>query len=623
MQLQDLTSVLSGTLEMNFEYGFGVTVNVQERKVTGSRFWEKLDESTKENGLKSDVFLRTLGTIKHTSIPAIKSYEKRLRKTHLQKFGNELFTLLEDLRLEEIIKKERPGTGKIFTTRTAYFQHFFAQQLQANITRSRPLDELFCMIYLLLQSDEPEPSFPRADTKQETELGKLKPFLYSIYEAASTEEVTRICESVLLRLEPVYKIDAVNEYFLFPVTEVERLEKNTLFDELTRTDELVNDDVEEVNKEESESFDQKFSSWHRESRNENRKQNFLQFELEQGTKSTMLGGGARETEDADQALASIQGSSGESKEQDYSKLEVLEKQDENRSALSEYVYGEENAGAVKKFKIARTPTREEEEQYQQFVSEIEMYVRRLANTLKKTLEHQKMSPRKDLLTGRLSKKLLSVMLEDNPRIFYKKNEESKDFDAVFTLLVDCSASMVGKMEETKKGIVLFHEVLKQLHIPHSIVGFWEDANEVKADYQPNYFHLIQTHEDSLYENNGPKILQLEPEEDNRDGFSIRVAAEKLETRREKHKFLLVFSDEEPAAAGYDQNGIIDTHQAVSEVRKRGIDVIGMFLAEGEAGEKEEFTMRNIYGKEHMIVPSVTELPEHFAPILKKLLLQTI
>ena len=48
----------------------------------------------------------------------------------------------------------------------------------------------------------------------------------------------------------------------------------------------------------------------------------------------------------------------------------------------------------------------------------------------------------------------------------------------------------------------------------------------------------------------------------------------------KHKFLLVFSDGEPAAANYDQNGIVDTHVAVSEARKKGIEVIGMFLSDG-------------------------------------------
>lgn len=49
----------------------------------------------------------------------------------------------------------------------------------------------------------------------------------------------------------------------------------------------------------------------------------------------------------------------------------------------------------------------------------------------------------------------------------------------------------------------------------------------------------------------------------------------------------------------------------------------MFLSDGEISENEEQTMQNIYGKEHILVPSVTELPEQFAPLLKKLLLKSI
>lgn len=80
-------------------------------------------------------------------------------------------------------------------------------------------------------------------------------------------------------------------------------------------------------------------------------------------------------------------------------------------------------------------------------------------------------PRTDLHAGRLNNKLLRYFTERNPRLFYKKQEPSSEIDAVFTLLVDCSASMFDKMDETKRGIVLFHEALKSVAVPHQIVGF--------------------------------------------------------------------------------------------------------------------------------------------------------
>src|SRR5699024_2131063 len=141
--------------------------------------------------------------------------------------------------------------------------------------------------------------------------------------------------------------------------------------------------------------------------------------------------------------------------------------------------------------------------------------------------------------------------------------------------------------------------------------------------QPNYFHIIHSFTDSLYEQNGAKIMQLEPEEDNRDGFSIRILTEQMVLRQEKHKLLLVFSDGEPSAENYEQNGVIDTQRAVANARRQGIDVIGMFLADGTIDERDDETMKTIYGHERLMIPHVADLPELFIPVLKKLILQTI
>lgn len=41
----------------------------------------------------------------------------------------------------------------------------------------------------------------------------------------------------------------MNEYFIFPIANVEKYTANTLFDELTRNDDLLNDDTEDVDEE--------------------------------------------------------------------------------------------------------------------------------------------------------------------------------------------------------------------------------------------------------------------------------------------------------------------------------------------------------------------------------------
>ncbi|GGB40534.1 VWA domain-containing protein [Virgibacillus dakarensis] len=624
LQLQDLTAVLSGNADFTFEYTYGSSIDIIDHKVTGSSLWDMDKRDIKESGYKTDIFLRTEGTLHHTHVPSLKAYLQDMDESKLLKFAIQLVTLLEDIRLEEMIKRERPGTKRDFAIRTKYLKHYFATQLATNVTRSYALDELFCLIYLLLQANEPDPAFPQANTAQLDRLESLKPLLFASFEAKTTADITEIAYNIAFSLTDQNK-DMVNDYFTFPISHIEHLTQNTLFDELTRTDELANQNTEEVDEENNKYFDQPFSTWHRENQNSDRKQNFLQFELEVGTKTNIRGGAARETEDADQAMGSVQGASGNSKRNDYSELESLEKQEDKRSGneSSDRIYGEENKHAVAIEKNAGTSSNADLDLYRQYVQEIEPFKRKLAATIEKTIEHKKNAPRKDLVIGRLSKKLLPLVIDENPRVFYKKSQESSDMDAVFTLLVDCSASMHNKMNETKRGIVLFHEVLNQLKIPHAIVGFWEDANKVKENYQPNFFHRIHSYDDSFYKNDGARIMQLEPEEDNRDGFSIRVMTKELAARREKNKFLLIFSDGEPAASGYDQNGIVDTNVAVVEARKKGIEVIGMFLADGVIDEHEDATMQNIYGKERLMIPSVAELPELFAPLLKRLLLKVI
>ena len=46
--------------------------------------------------------------------------------------------------------------------------------------------------------------------------------------------------------------------------------------------------------------------------------------------------------------------------------------------------------------------------------------------------------------------------------FIRKNAPSVNLDAVFGLLVDGSASMLDKLDETKQAVLLFHDVLRQL-----------------------------------------------------------------------------------------------------------------------------------------------------------------
>ena len=67
-----------------------------------------------------------------------------------------------------------------------------------------------------------------------------------------------------------------------------------------------------------------------------------------------------------------------------------------------------------------------------------------------------------------------------------------NLDAVFGLLVDGSASMMDKLDETKQAVLLFHDVLRQLEIRHEISSYYEDAYHASKEVQPNVFGLMHT-----------------------------------------------------------------------------------------------------------------------------------
>src|SRR5690625_2286707 len=117
LQLQDLVTVLSGDPDLTFDYKHGSYIDIVDGLVTGSQFWDTVNEDIKESGYKTDVFLRTLGTLHHSDMKALQTYQENTEASKLPKFAAQLVTLLEDLRLEEIIKKKRPGTKRDFQIR--------------------------------------------------------------------------------------------------------------------------------------------------------------------------------------------------------------------------------------------------------------------------------------------------------------------------------------------------------------------------------------------------------------------------------------------------------------------------------------------------------------------------
>lgn len=268
-------------------------------------------------------------------------------------------------------------------------------------------------------------------------------------------------------------------------------------------------------------------------------------------------------------------------------------------------------------------TAEDRAAYHEVEREVQYEIKDLTQIIEKTIEREQVDERHNLTKGRLQRDLINWFIDDQYKMFYKKQDLSRSFDATFTLLVDASASMIDKMEETIKGVVLFHETLKKLNVKHEVLAFNEDAFDADDKTQPNIIDEIINYNYSIGSKDSARIMELTPQDDNRDGVAIRIASERLLSRPHHQQFLIIFSDGEPSAYNYDQDGIIDTYEAVEEARKYGVEIFNVFLSQEEITEDIERTIHNIYGQYALFVEGVENLPSQLSPLLKKLLLKSV
>jgi len=608
LALSDLAKTLSTlpNLEMNVTYHS--SFNPLQGVITISHYWDDLLDPRNKDGMKSDVYLRAFGQMREKHLSDIISFLDSLEGRSHKRFCEQLFYLLEDFRLERFCLSERPGMIKAFSARQALLQNRYRERAHYHLKRQEWLEGLFCAIYLQMIARPITLPPPLRNLKP-----SIRQLALDFHEATDVKETIQSVQA-LSSLLPDDLSDMRTVYLKswdFSYT-------HDMSQKLEEEHSLISERTEKM-EEQKNAYDETMPSWHREQKDEGN--NFLKFDLDEGEKTDLMGEGIRQDEDGDQAFGNVQGQSQDAKNKQFDASPHMKQESKQQgSDQAQQGYSDVNKQAIAQEAQVHKPSAQEVTMYQHIAHDIHPVQKNLQRSIKKIIEQKQNATRHDLYYGRLGKQLLKIVTEDNPRLFIKKHAESKDLDVAFALLVDNSASMYDKMTETHKGLVLFHETLKTLHIHHAITGFWEDALKANQDSQPNLFKDVITFYNCFQKSIGARILQLEPEEDNRDGFSIRHMAKQLLQRSERRKVLLVITDGEPSAFNYEETGMIDTHQAVVETRKKGIEVIGIYLGNSASTTREKETMKKIYGRSNLIVPTTEDIPVAMAPLLKKLIL---
>lgn len=565
-----------------------VELRPSESAMSISVFWRHRTKRIERNGYLSDIYLMAAGYWRDFNLTEWRNFKKR--GTSLPSLREQLLLCAEEFRLSEQIKKARPGTTAAFDTREAVYAEYHQDQFKQNNKKGFISDGLINAAYLRLRG---------IDAEVDDRFHSLFFIWTDLFDAKSTADSAMVVERMMDRAEFLLQEDALHTYYTFG----ESVEKAPPFHYHEGIEAEEADEPEEI-----ETIEEWFESWHRET--EMSESPAMEFELERG--DSQLAEGGREEEGAGDVQQTAKGdSSGEHLEDS----DAEDRQMESQPKRAEGKFGSANDQVV--FHESRLQAQGDHRlDIEAWRKKQAPYVRALLKELKKRMTQRQEGVRTNLNAGRLSKKLVPLAIEERPKPFYRKTAPSKELDAVFCLLIDGSASMLDKLDETKQAVLLFHDVLRGLNVPHEIVLFYEDAYEASDAEQPNYFEWMHKFEDRG-KDHAQEIASLDAHEDNRDGFAIRWMNNRLKRRSEKHRFLLVFSDGEPSAYNYAENGVVDTANAVAEAKKQGIEVLHLFLSSDSITEEQAAFYRMMYGNKSVSADSLEQFVEQTLRLLKR------
>jgi nitric oxide reductase activation protein len=610
MMLQDLARLLLKSEQTQVKIQKFPYYDPQNDTLITSSFWSHRPKQIETTGLKTDVILAAYG-YQLMDISVVNDVIRDTNFTHT-KFYQQLFKLLEDKRVMNDIVKQRPTTQKALSLRSEIRTNYIKSQINVYKTKTTYTDLLFLnLAYSLLTENFYD--VPQIHPSIDDILLNMYQYLPNVFNCESSEDNQFLAQRIMFQIDDILKEDMLNEYYHLPKQVYAAMESLT-FDELKRTDASnVDGNNNERDKEpESEEIETKAAD------SQSSGGAYLEMELREGENSDTASDNDTDREgNASDDMTDMQTKKGNGSNNTIDNSEGSALGAKSPFALKGINENVEIDWRVPDIKPEYVKTYHDVEQ------SVSIETKDLIQIIKKTIDREYTDERHNLTKGRLQKNLLNWFVDDQYKLFYKKQDLSQSFDATFTLLVDASASMQDKMEETKKGVVLFHETLKALNVKHEILAFNEDAFEADDRNQPNIIDEIIHYDKSTYVNDAPRIMALEPQDDNRDGVAIRIGSERLLQRSHKQKFLIVFSDGEPSAYNYSQDGILDTYEAVETARKLGIEVFNVFLSQDPITEDIEQTIHNIYGQYAIFVEGVEHLPSHLSPLLKKLLLKSL
>lgn len=257
-----------------------------------------------------------------------------------------------------------------------------------------------------------------------------------------------------------------------------------------------------------------------------------------------------------------------------------------------------NAHKGVNFRIFRMPGVDSNqiEAYKMVAPPLLLYSKQLQKRWKRILKERVSEGKQSgLLMGRRIES--RMLMNQEGKIFSKRNLPEKKQDLAVALLIDESGSMCGLDRATyaRAAAIMVYDFCKAMRIPLSIIGHTE-ANDVEL--------YVYTDFDSNDENDCYRLMDISARDGNRDGAALRFVAERLMKQPESSRLLMLISDGQPAGnGGYIGTAAEEDLRGIhKEYTRKGI----MFVAAAIGTDKEN--IERIYGDAFLDITDLQKLP---------------
>ena len=197
--------------------------------------------------------------------------------------------------------------------------------------------------------------------------------------------------------------------------------------------------------------------------------------------------------------------------------------------------------------------------------------------------------------------------------FDKKNPPHEQPSLAVALRIDESGSMIRdeRIEAAKKAAIAIAEFAKRVNIPLMIYG---DTADVSTREKTSIFSYKEFSDDFQWLDE--KLVTMKPRQNNRDGASLRLIANKLSQEVATTKLLISISDGQPKALP-DYTGKKareDIQSVLSEYDSQGV----IFVAAAIGQDQKE--IKEIYGENRFIdMTDINELPQQLIQLIARYL----